>query len=483
MQSFIGFLILVVVTIYFPAIGFTLLGVMFLIAIASRIKLRSAKASYWKAIERTANIHSEALARNRVKKLKEDDYGDINVRPWFNEVRRFYKRKIVSSVSTGSYDHTELISIDEVFEIIDRIALNAEDSLVNSSSGNTSDVGYFESTMSGIDYEFYCAKLLREAGWDAQVSQASGDQGVDIIAKMGSTSVAVQCKKYSSAVGNKAVQEVTAGKVFYDANHAVVITNSTYTASAYDLAEKTNVFLTHHEEISSLASKIGLDDPIKEVGFPQVSLNQAEPVTGYAIPQSSNTAKSATYLDGFIRLLFALLSLGITEVVLFIYRRFSNSQSGSKEAFAAYVFLILVIGLVASMRETGTPSTLGNQTLSELNSEKDISILLTELKAIPVEQFGRNLELYQKLVELDPSNSLYRAKVSYYAYMLESTKRVSHLSEIQQKEALDILERLRGIPVSEAQLNIDLYSRLLEFDPDNKYYSSKLEKYQSALIE
>jgi len=65
-------------------------------------------------------------------------------------------------------------------------------------------------------------------------------------------SVAIQCKKYSNPVGNKAVQEVTSGATFHNAEYAVVVSNSSYTASARQLAAKSGVLLLHHSELGRL---------------------------------------------------------------------------------------------------------------------------------------------------------------------------------------------------------------------------------------
>jgi restriction system protein len=110
----------------------------------------------------------------------------------------------------------------------------------------------YDESIDGIEYEHYCADILRKSGWIASVSKASNDQGVDIIASNQRLSVAIQCKKYSNPVGNKAVQEVTSGATFHNAEYSVVVSNSTYTTSARQLAAKSGVLLLHHSELGRL---------------------------------------------------------------------------------------------------------------------------------------------------------------------------------------------------------------------------------------
>ena len=98
--------------------------------------------------------------------------------------------------------------------------------------------------MNGYEYEQACAEYLRKKGFkDVRVTQASRDQGADIIARRKKEKYAFQCKYYSTPVGNKAVQEVYAAATFYDCDRAVVMTNATFTSGAVELAETLGVEL------------------------------------------------------------------------------------------------------------------------------------------------------------------------------------------------------------------------------------------------
>ena len=98
--------------------------------------------------------------------------------------------------------------------------------------------------MDGHEFEYFCADLLRKDGFsEVSVTKGSGDQGVDILAKKGGVKYAIQCKNYSSALGNTPVQEVNAGKTYYNCHVGVVMTNSIFTSGAKDLAQATGVLL------------------------------------------------------------------------------------------------------------------------------------------------------------------------------------------------------------------------------------------------
>lgn len=96
--------------------------------------------------------------------------------------------------------------------------------------------------VTGYEYEKKCARLLEAKGFsNVIVTPGSGDQGIDVLANKGKERYGVQCKYYEGPVGNKAVQEAYAGAGYYNCDVALVITNSTLTRSAKELAKKLNV--------------------------------------------------------------------------------------------------------------------------------------------------------------------------------------------------------------------------------------------------
>lgn len=98
--------------------------------------------------------------------------------------------------------------------------------------------------MNGYEFERFCAALLKKSGYaKVVVTRGSGDQGIDIVATRDGVKYGIQCKRYSSDVGNRAVQEAYAGKAFYGCHVAVIMTNSRFTPSAKDLAAKNGVVL------------------------------------------------------------------------------------------------------------------------------------------------------------------------------------------------------------------------------------------------
>ena len=60
--------------------------------------------------------------------------------------------------------------------------------------------------MEGVEFEQYCAELLRNRGFiDVKLTKASGDFGVDILAEKDGVTYAIQCKRYADPVGVKEI--------------------------------------------------------------------------------------------------------------------------------------------------------------------------------------------------------------------------------------------------------------------------------------
>lgn len=104
--------------------------------------------------------------------------------------------------------------------------------------------------MTGTEFEDWCIWVLENNGFDdVKKTGKAGDQGVDITAIKNEIHYAIQCKCYSSNLGNTPIQEVYAGKHMYDCQIGVVMTNRYFTQGATSLAQKTGVLLWDRNRI------------------------------------------------------------------------------------------------------------------------------------------------------------------------------------------------------------------------------------------
>ena len=107
--------------------------------------------------------------------------------------------------------------------------------------------------LEGHDFEVYCADLLKRRGFrDVEVTKASGDYGIDILAEKDGVTYAIQCKRYTAPVGVKAVQEAYAGRDYYDRMVGAVLTNQYFTQPAVDAAKKLKILLWDRGYLESM---------------------------------------------------------------------------------------------------------------------------------------------------------------------------------------------------------------------------------------
>lgn len=95
----------------------------------------------------------------------------------------------------------------------------------------------------GLAFEQHIKHQMARKGYKVFETPGSGDFGVDLIAQRRRRKIAIQAKNYDQPVGVHAVQEVVAGKQYYDAHDAWVVSRSGFTEQAKQLARKVNVQL------------------------------------------------------------------------------------------------------------------------------------------------------------------------------------------------------------------------------------------------
>jgi restriction system protein len=193
----------------------------------------------------------DTLARKYRQLCYYDDYGNLCDDKFQDEFTYYLKKLWAKNWSSycGSVQNPHgwnqfLIEWDQIV-IETGFDLNSE---------NDDDDAFIDYTneMSGVEFEKFVAQNLEDGGWFVTFTSKTGDQGVDLIAERDGVRVAVQCKRSAKPVGNKAVQEVLAGKEFSEASEACVISNQTYTKAARQLAASTGVKLLHFDETHML---------------------------------------------------------------------------------------------------------------------------------------------------------------------------------------------------------------------------------------
>ncbi|GGB74203.1 restriction endonuclease [Shewanella inventionis] len=203
------------------------------------------------------NNYLDNLSLKKRQLVFRDSYGDINIDNWLKEAKVFSKKRetlIISYIIEKTppvlkfalekienlqyfygFDDVEQPLHEIVVEIIDDIEFD----------NITSDAVDSNLKITPYEYESVIANHLCDLGWVAYPTAGSGDQGADVVAEKHGLKFVFQCKLYSQPVGNKAVQEVSSARDYYEAFGAVVVTNNDYTKSARQLADSQSIWLIH----------------------------------------------------------------------------------------------------------------------------------------------------------------------------------------------------------------------------------------------
>ncbi len=152
-------------------------------------------------------------------------------------------------------DETKVFATRIVRETFSKCGFNYNEQNSDENLNTTASEDF--DNLEGLEFEYWCANLLRENGFvNVEVTKASGDQGVDILAEKNEIKYAIQCKCYSTDLGNSPVQEIYAGKSMYRCQVGAVMTNSHFTSGAKELAEATGVLLWDREKLIQMLSNI-----------------------------------------------------------------------------------------------------------------------------------------------------------------------------------------------------------------------------------
>jgi restriction system protein len=187
--------------------------------------------------------HAGQLARRRAHLIRQDAYGKPILDKWRDEIVHFsvhHIRPSLTALEQSMFDRQRM-------EFVPLITARIGELVPNGPAFET-----FTTNMNPSEFEAFCAEQIQKAGWDARITQASRDQGVDVIAGKGDLRVVLQCKLYSNPVGNKAVQEIVAGRAHERANYGAVVTNTTYTTPAEELAATNGILLLHYSDLPQL---------------------------------------------------------------------------------------------------------------------------------------------------------------------------------------------------------------------------------------
>lgn len=185
------------------------------------------------------------------------------------------KKYIMSAMfdhSEVNYNNIDLIDSKAFFNSVNaKYSLPLIDlkKIIPYANNKIDSMDYINNEINGFDFEHLSKNLLENNGFEeVKVTQASGDYGADIIAVKDKIKYAIQCKKYSSKVGVKAVQEVMASREMYKCHVGAILTNNYFTPNAIKLAEENKILLWDYNDLSKMLEILNEKSPkINKVDF------------------------------------------------------------------------------------------------------------------------------------------------------------------------------------------------------------------------
>ncbi|MCU1363801.1 MAG: restriction endonuclease [Acidimicrobiaceae bacterium] len=118
-------------------------------------------------------------------------------------------------------------------------------------------------SMTGTEFEKRLEAAFVHVGYSVTHVGGRGDFGADLVLELPGTRTVVQAKRWTNVVGPGAVQEVVGSRSYYDAQYAIVVTTSSFTKAAIELARSNNVELWDRSQLIEFLAAQDLGPPRK----------------------------------------------------------------------------------------------------------------------------------------------------------------------------------------------------------------------------
>ena len=118
--------------------------------------------------------------------------------------------------------------------------------------------------MSGAEFELLVQDLVHKMGFETQLTKASGDGGIDIVAYNHQPFLEgkyiIQCKRWNtnSKIGEPTLRDLYGVITSERANKGILVTTSYFTSSAIDFAEDKPIELIDGDKLNSLLKKYSI---------------------------------------------------------------------------------------------------------------------------------------------------------------------------------------------------------------------------------
>ncbi len=112
-------------------------------------------------------------------------------------------------------------------------------------------------SLTAIAFKEFTASLFREMEYRVEITPGTSDDGIDLLLRKDNQLIAVQCKRWSTPVGEPVVREFYGALMSAGAHSGYIVTTSTFTSHAYSFAKGKPIQLVDLDALVDLAARRG----------------------------------------------------------------------------------------------------------------------------------------------------------------------------------------------------------------------------------
>lgn len=142
---------------------------------------------------------------------------------------------------------TKYLSFDVLEETINYLGIEKP---INNKNEKIEDI----LNMDGTEFEQFIASIFRRRGYFVELTQASGDHGIDLIARKEDEYIAIQCKRWGNIVGEPIVRDFYGSLIHTGAKLGILFTSKSFSKQAYDFIKGKPILLIDLEGLLKIMS-------------------------------------------------------------------------------------------------------------------------------------------------------------------------------------------------------------------------------------
>lgn len=166
--------------------------------------------------------------------------------------------------SKGYLDRQQEFEYQELYWVKNDIEREEEEKALQREQEIEEIIGSDINSLSGIEFEHVCQKLVQNMGFETETTKASGDGGIDLVAynsqPLLSGKYIIQCKRYTGSVGEPIIRDLYGVVMSERANKGILMTTGYFTKSAITFADGKPIELIDGVKMHELLSSYGIKD-------------------------------------------------------------------------------------------------------------------------------------------------------------------------------------------------------------------------------